>query len=68
MIYCVFFFFLTAPWGAPDWPLCDGLSQSPIDIDQYGTTYDPEIPSLEFSAGYFDSLEGKLENNGHTGN
>ena len=57
----------TGPWGAPDYPLCEGDSQSPIDLRQDDVEFVGEaLPDLEFSAGYFDHLIGHIVNNGHT--
>ncbi len=41
--------------------------QSPINIDAALAVSDVRLPPLRFSPAYKEAVQGKLENNGHTG-
>jgi carbonic anhydrase len=47
------------------YPLCDGQSQSPINIDTTSTVYH-SVQIFKFSAGYSITQNFKLINNGHS--
>jgi carbonic anhydrase len=47
--------------------MCGGKSQSPINIDTCMVSTDAKLPPLQFGEGFKEMINGKLENNGHTG-
>lgn len=52
--------------GNPDYPLCGGDRQSPIDLNSAKTIMYEGTDFVDFSFTYCDDLKGFFKNNGHT--